>query len=79
MADDTVTYVIVVEELPAVEDAKVNFLYVLKTTNELWIVYDGSSVWTPVVSWNVYENSEDAQAASLLYPNKICFVSLLET
>jgi hypothetical protein len=76
---DTVGYVIVVDTLPPAEEAQVNCIYVLRTDNELWIVYEGSDEWTSVVSWDVYDDEEAAEAASLLYPYKICFSMPEET
>jgi hypothetical protein len=76
---DTAGYVIVVDTLPPAEEAQVNCIYVLRTDNELWIVYEGSNEWTSVVSWDVYANEEDAEEASLLYPYKICFATPEET
>jgi hypothetical protein len=74
-----VGYVIVADTLPPAEEAQVNCIYVLRTDNELWIVYEGSDAWTSVVSWDVYENEEDAEEAGLLYPYKICFAKPGET
>jgi hypothetical protein len=70
---DTVGYVIVADTLPPAEEAQVNCISVLRTDNELWTVYEGSDEWTSVVSWDVYENEEDAAETGLLYLYKICF------
>jgi hypothetical protein len=65
---DTVGYVIVADTLPPAEEAQVNCIYVLRTDNELWIVYEGSDEWMSVVSWDVYENEEMRQ-------KPVCFIS----
>jgi hypothetical protein len=74
---DAVGYVIVADTLPPAEEAQVNCIYVLRTDNG--IVYEGSDEWTSVVSWDVYENEEDAEEASLLYLYRICFAKPEET